>query len=279
MQPYEQQVRVDIEKWKSSEPNPVGTALRVMTSPLDRVSATVLDRTPVGGLLGLLSKLLADFARWTVNDDAAFRKLSNEKVQVASADDIARLEIRTVDDAVGHIRTVYVAVAAVEGGAAGAASTGGPEVGVPALFADIVFLQALALRAICAYGSFYGFPVNSPEERGYAIHALSVAATPKGSAKQAAIRKLHSSAKLLTKKATWEELEKLMGAEVLKELLEAVGIRVTKQKLADLLPVAGAGIGAAFNGWYINQVCDAAYYTYRERFLDRAVGLNGVRRA
>jgi hypothetical protein len=42
---------------------------------------------------------------------------------------------------------------------------------------------------------------------------------------------------------------------------------MTRTKLAQVLPVAGAAIGGGFNAYYTDKVCRAAFHLYRERFL------------
>lgn len=248
-----------------------GKALAFVLSPIDRVTSAIIEKTPLGDLLVKLSELLADFARWTVPSDHPYEDLSNGIV-IRSTDDIARLSIRSIDEAVSPFWWRTWPLRPPGGGAAGAASTLGPEAGVPAMVGDIVVLNMLALRAIAEFASYYGFPISSAEERAFALHILQVAASRKGPDKKEALFQLHQVATLLAKKATWEEIDKVMGARVLKELMERVGVRVTKQKLADVVPLAGAVVGAGFNGWFMHNVRHAAYYTYRERFLDRAMG-------
>ena len=49
-------------------------------------------------------------------------------------------------------------------------------------------------------------------------------------------------------------------------------MRLTKGKLAQLIPIAGAVVGAGFNAWYLNEVTHTAYMLYRERFLKERYG-------
>ena len=55
-------------------------------------------------------------------------------------------------------------------------------------------------------------------------------------------------------------------------IARAVGIRLTKAKLAQVVPVVGAAVGSGFNAYYTARVCDAAYYLYRERFMAERYG-------
>jgi hypothetical protein len=59
---------------------------------------------------------------------------------------------------------------------------------------------------------------------------------------------------------------------VIQRISQALTIRLTKAKLAQIIPVLGAGIGAGFNAYYTSNVCDAAFYLYRERFLAQKYG-------
>jgi hypothetical protein len=58
---------------------------------------------------------------------------------------------------------------------------------------------------------------------------------------------------------------------------KALAIRLTKAKLAQLIPAAGAAIGGGFNAHYTSKVCDAAYFLYRERFLARKYGVDFIK--
>ena len=73
-------------------------------------------------------------------------------------------------------------------------------------------------------------------------------------------------------KKTWKDLEKHAFVKVVQKIAEALTIRLTKAKLAQVIPVAGAAIGGGFNAYYTNKVCDAAFYLYRERFLASKYG-------
>ena len=52
----------------------------------------------------------------------------------------------------------------------------------------------------------------------------------------------------------------------------AVGVRLTKAKLAQVVPAVGAVVGSGFHACYTARVCDAAYCLYRERFLAEKYG-------
>ena len=76
----------------------------------------------------------------------------------------------------------------------------------------------------------------------------------------------------VAKKRTWKQLEEHAFVQVIQQIAKALGIRLTKAKLAQILPAAGAAVGGGFNAYFTSKVCDAAYYLYRERFLAAKYG-------
>ena len=68
-------------------------------------------------------------------------------------------------------------------------------------------------------------------------------------------------------KKTWKELEEHAMVLVIKKIAESLGVRLTKAKLAQLLPVFGSAVGGGYNAYYTAKVCETASFMYRERFL------------
>ena len=55
-------------------------------------------------------------------------------------------------------------------------------------------------------------------------------------------------------------------------LAQAIGMNLTGRKLSQVVPVAGAAVGAGLNVLYTRKVCASASYLYRERFLVEKYG-------
>ncbi|MCY1078523.1 EcsC family protein [Archangium lansingense] len=122
------------------------------------------------------------------------------------------------------------------------------------------------------YATYCGFDISRQEERLFALHLLGFASSPSDAAKTVAMSQLVKIAKQVAQKKTWKELEKHVFVQIVQRIAKALAIRLTKAKLAQALPVAGAAIGGGFNAYYTSKVCDAAYFLYRERFLARKYG-------
>ena len=76
----------------------------------------------------------------------------------------------------------------------------------------------------------------------------------------------------VAKKKPWKVLEKHAFVKIIQQISRALGIRITKAKLAQVIPLIGIPVGAGYNAYYTAKVCDAAYYLYQERFLAEKYG-------
>jgi hypothetical protein len=216
----------------------------------------------VAGLVDVLN----DVASWTVRAEAIYKEFrSDGHAGVRSASDIHLLELQDVDKSVGYLASKYKVLAAGEGALAGAA-------GLPGIVADIPALVAIALRTTNEYATYYGFDVSVQSERAFAMSILSAASAPTVSAKQVALANLNKITSMIAQKKTWAEIERVIGVQLIRKVAKALGVRLTKAKLAQAVPIASAALGAGYNAWYISSTAETAYLLYRERFLIRKHG-------
>jgi hypothetical protein len=109
--------------------------------------------------------------------------------------------------------------------------------------------------------------MSSQEERLFSLNILALASSTTGGGKQAALSHLVKIAQEVAKKKTWEQLERSVFVQAVQSIARALSINLTKAKLANVIPVAGAAISGGFNAYYTDKVCKAAFYLYRERLL------------
>ena len=271
MQPsdYERKALDEIRKWKNPEIGWFGQTMQQIGWPLDKLgvvikkaaAATRVDAVLAKALAGVMS-VLGDAAAWTVSRDDVYKEFRKAGHDVPGAEDVSGLDLEQVDKVVGWLDAKYKGLAFTEGLVAGAA-------GVPGLIADVPALMALNLRAIAEYATCYGFDVSSQRERLFVMHVLGLASSPNDAAKVKVMAQLQKLAADAAKKKTWKELEKHVLAGIIKKIAKALGIRLTKAKLAQAVPIMGAAVGGGFNAYYTARVCDAAWHLYRERFLAR----------
>ncbi|CAA2102789.1 EcsC family protein [Variovorax paradoxus] len=263
-----------IHEWKHPSVGWLGKKLQLLNRPLDKAGDLLLDTPGVGTVIKKsvegLTSICNDAAQWSVRPEAIFeefRKAGHENVK--SHADIVDLPLEEVDKVVGWLAAKYKGIAAAEGAGAGAAGALGLVVDIPALI-------ALNLRAVGEYAAYYGFDTTRQEERLFALNTLGLASSPTDASKALAMSQLVRLAQDVAKKVTWNELEKNVFVKLVQEIAKALGIRLTKAKLAQAIPMVGAAVGGGFNAYFTSKVCDAAYQLYRERFLAQKHGANVI---
>ena len=278
---YEERALAQIHAWKNPNQTWFDTAMVYVNKPLALVGQAV-DKIPgfsetcskaASGIFGLVN----DFSQWSVSPSAALRELSVRASQnLSQLDQVCLLDLEVVDRAIGWLDTKYEGIALVQGAAAGGAATVSPALALATIPADLIALITLNLRAIGEYGSYCGFDMSTQEERLFALNVLALASSTTDSGKQAALSHLVKIAQDTARKKSWEHLEKSIFVKAVQSIAEALGINLTKAKLANVIPVAGAAISGGFNAYYTDKVCKSAFYLYRERFLASKSGVQSI---
>jgi hypothetical protein len=67
-------------------------------------------------------------------------------------------------------------------------------------------------------------------------------------------------------------IEQMGFNEAVERIARAIGMNLTGKKLTQVVPVAGAAVGAGLNVLYTRKVCLTASNLYRERFLIEKYG-------
>lgn len=270
MTPYEQQALKEIHKWKHPDLTWGRKALQLLHKPVEFVGGAVMDTPVVGDAIrssvsGIIN-VCNDLASSTVRREAIYKEFRTDGyLEVHALHDIQSLGLEQVDRVVGRLDTKYKLLALGEGALTGA-------FGALGMAADIPALIAMNLRVISEYATYYGFDSSAQEERVFAMNVLGLASSPSDASKAVAMAQLVRIAKEVAQKRTWEQLEKHVMVKVIQEISKALGIRLTKAKLAQTVPVVGAAVGGGFNAYFTSNVCLAAGYLYRERFLARKYG-------
>ena len=269
LSPYDRSALREIHAFKNPEQAALSRWWGRVTEPVGKAADYVFDTSVAKAVQGIVS-LLNDGASWTVRTEAIYAEFrSDGRSGVQGSIDIQKLSLEQVDRTVGHLATKYKAIAAAEG--AGAGASGGP-----AILVDVPALVGIALRVVNEYAAYYGFETSTQGERMFAMAVLSAASSPTVAAKQVALAELTRASIMIGQRKTWEELQKVLSINAIKKVAEALGIRLTKAKLAQVVPVTGAIVGAGFNAWYLDAVTEAAYMLSRERFLIEKYGSDVV---
>lgn len=267
---YEQHAIREIHAWKNPELGSFGHAMKLVNWPLDKAGDLALATPGLGDIIKSsvkgITAVCNDLAQWSVRPEAIYAEFRCDgHTSISRPSHVFELDLEHVDKVVGWLDAKYKGIALVEGAATGS-------LGLPAIPPDIVALITLTLRAIGEYAKYYGFDVASQQERLFAMNVLGLASSPTDASKGLAMAQLVRIASDVAKKRTWKQLEQHSFVQLIQRIAKALSIRLTKAKLAQIVPAAGAAVGDGFNAYFTYKVCDAAYYLYRERFLAAKFG-------
>jgi hypothetical protein len=256
--PYEQKVLKELRDWQAEPP---GWGARLMAKPGSKVAEAVKVVVPASALRAALKG--ADRLGRRFADDRSIL----ERAGVADLQALRALPLESLD---GLSRTVTRRALAL-GGATGALFG---IAGAAGLVADVPTLLTLAMRTIHRVGLCYGEKPAAGDERRLALGVFALVSANSAEEKALAVGALRAGTALLEaasrdgiERITERELAKDATVYSLQNLARAIGLNLGKRKIAGSVPVVGAAVGAAVNAWYLNDVAQAARYTFQERWL------------
>jgi hypothetical protein len=256
---YEQKVRREIRAWQSEPP---AWSARLLAKPGGKLMDAVQVLVPTQALQAALS-----------GADRLGRKLSDERsiLRRAGVADLASLRDLPLERADRLARSVSrraSALAAASGAAFGIAGAAG-------LVADVPTLLTLAMRTIHRVGLCYGDKPDADDRRRLGLAVFALVSANSAAEKAAALAALHAGAGVPD--AAWRDgVERVAERELAKEaavlslqrIARAIGVNLGRRKVAGSIPVLGAAVGAAVNGWYLADVAQVARCVFQERWLD-----------
>ncbi len=267
---YERQALREIHQWKNPKVGWLGKAVDRFNQGLHGV-ANLVRKVPgvdwtidnvVSGLLRLTNEIIQDSV-WL---EAIYKEYRAAGHAVHGPDDIRALDLEAVDKVLAGLDTKYRAVTTAHGAAAGLA-------GLAGILPDVLGLVALNLRAAGEYATYCGYDMKQPSERLYALQILHVVSQPPEAKREAALVPVSSVSHAIAQQQTVQTIEQAAVSGSIRGIAKALGTRLTKIKLAQLLPMTGAFVGGGFNGYYTTRVCDAAFHLYRQRLLIEKYGV------
>ncbi len=266
---YEKQVIREIEAWRNPPETWYSAATRTVKSTWNDVT-NLVRRVPgvewtmdnvVSGLLDLTNEITQD----SVWSDAVFKQFREAGHDVGGLADIHNLDLEHIDGVISGLDKKYTALAAAEGGATGLAGAAG-------IVPDLVALVSINLRAAGEYATYCGFDIAQPRERLYALELLDEVADSNDHTKDVTLAPAVRTASKVARNQSTQVLEQMGVMNAIERVARALGIKLTSKKLAQVVPVTGAVVGAGFNAMYTAKVCKSAHFLYRERFLRRKYG-------
>lgn len=262
---YERQAQREIERWERSD-TMLQQAMSWALKPFDWAFDQFVPESVTDALTDALATALArlnDAGTWTVDEDAI---LARAREAGASAETVAGLrdeQLETLDAVAEALTSQNTLTAALTGGGAGLG-------GGLLIAADIPVLFAVNFRLIQQVAAAYGFPLRGPEYAPLVLSVFNVAASGSRQAKSDALRELSVAAAAFAHGGSYRGRP---GAGTLREQMGHVPRELAKHlgaaKLGQLIPIAGAAVGAGVNYWFTDQTAQAARMLCRALFLER----------
>jgi hypothetical protein len=266
--PYESRALRQIERLKNPEPSRLGSALDAFNGTISRAAGAIL-KNKVGELVSKEIERVVETinygASWVVREDVVLRAFRDGGHALHERSDIQRLPLRDVDTTVRRHATKSKSQAFAIG-----ASTG--LLGAPGIALDIPGVFAVALRAINEYAVYYGFDVSVDDEKAFVLLVLAAASTPTFEERQKAMEELTKVSVLLAGRDPRSESRRVLSTQLVARLANTIAVRLIQSKPAQGIPIVGAGVGAAFDVWFLREVTRMAFQLYRERFLIQRYG-------
>ena len=190
----------------------------------------------------------------------------NGYTQINEPEDITQLHLEDIDPLVKDICKKYQTLAKEEDDNASAVS-------LQSMPKDIVALVNLNRKAVSEYAAHYGFDITLEKERLFALNILEYAATNSKTAREHVMQRLIDQTKEMAGKQQ-VDLSKAAFLSMFSTLCGSISIKLLKAKVGEGFPVNGAIIGSGFNAYFTSEVCSAAQFFYKQRFLAEKYGSN-----
>lgn len=299
--PYEREAWEAYLRWvdRGRELGLVGRGLRGLGNAAAGAGASLRDRldgTAAGDLLERAGSTAQDVwssdrvqqlvattqdtvdEAYTTAIDASLRSVDptevlvhyRDHVQGERVEELRALPLRTLDrcrPALGSgTQLRFAATGAATGTVQGMTSVTGV-LSAGAAAADIVASIGLSARAIAIQLAHYGYDVTRPAEHAYVLTLLQAALAESTVEQTLLTNQARSLAAGLAQGRSWSELNEQVLTRLARRGFRAVGERMTRQRLARLLPGVAGVIGAGQGYRHGGMVLDAAFHEGRARFL------------
>ncbi|HYE78926.1 MAG TPA: EcsC family protein [bacterium] len=263
--PYEVRVAREIADWEVAEPTALAKLGRAITRPgewaVERFVPQQFQQAAGDALFKLLTSA-NEAIHLTVPETPVLDKALKLGHRLEGTADLRGHDLRLSDDLAKLMSQPHVTATALTGAGFGMG-------GMALLALDLPSLFAMNLRMIQSTARCYGYDLADPVERHYALQ-LFEASSGDTARKMALLQELQYVRTMIARAALEQAAENsglAAALMALRKMASRVGWTLSERKLLQIVPLVGAGVGAAFNYQFSRQVQTAAQMGYRKRFL------------
>lgn len=256
----------------------------VMSLPKAEQTGELITAAVEKALVGLHS-VTVDFGLNSINHKNVLAHFTNNGHVVDTLDDIHTLDLRACDSISATGKQKYMFAGAGEGAASSLVITGltvsatvsggaTATAAAGAIAADSVTVLTGMGRIIAHVAAHYGYDVTEPEEDVFAAGVLSYSTAHGASQKATTLAALSRLTQDMMRRTTMSALSKNQLVRVIDTVFKALGVKMTRKKLAQAVPVAGALINGGMNAQLASHTYSRALTAYRLRLLTEKYGLD-----
>lgn len=260
----ERAARRDIDTWAQSMGSPVSQLINWAMQPVDwmverTVSGEMLDRAE--DVTSEALSQLSDMSARTGVLDTVRSDARAQGIEIDAVEDLRHEPLEVLDELAETRMQQNALIAALEGGGTGLG-------GAALLVADIPLLFTINFRVIQTISACYGFPMQDPAYRPLVLAMFTAAASGSRAARADALRESSVAAAALVhdhpysgrRTGSFHEQNRHVPREIAKALI--------RRKLGQLIPLAGAAVGAGVNYWFTKSTAKTAFMCSRALYLD-----------
>ena len=276
----EKKILDQIARWKAATPSFIARATEFVSKPITWLTDNLIPaniRSSVGDITDKIAERIQDLSQWTVNKEVILKATKEFEIDASTIVGLKQATIHDLDHVAQDFITTNSRIGTGSGAVAGI-------VGWAGLAADLPTLFVLALRSIYQIALCYGYDLEgengTQEEKDfefeYIMRVFKVATASDKVQKQKALGELKDfeagrydedlTSGLggdFTTKQVGKNTTRIISQRIIREIVE----QTLSKKAAALVPGLGAIFNAGFNYVYLNDVGEAAFMLYRERFL------------
>ncbi len=269
---YEQIALRDIRAWEQAKPGFVMKTIDSIGNPV----ALILEKVPMPfrgtverTVIGFM-EMLKDISYWTYSEKSIIKKGRRHGLQITRISDLVDQDLETLDFLAGKHFSSSKIIAALEGAGCGMG-------GLMLVAADIPVLMGIMFRSIQQIGSCYGFSMQDPAMLHVVMSIYNAGTTDSATVKSSVLADMQIAAFSMAGKSAYLKAATMTKSSLVVNFLEKstgylpaqIAKNMSKRKLAQLVPIFGAAIGAGLNYWLMNSTLTAAYMIFRKLHIER----------
>jgi hypothetical protein len=240
--PYETAVVEEVAAWKTAHSNPLAELFKRTAQPVARFFEAIVPDEVARSLVNRAY----EFSEFLAGQRDILRRAGVEAIE-----DLQRRPLEDCDRLAEDVGRVACGLSVVEGAVTGAG-------GILTTAIDVPILFTLALRTILRIGHCYGYLLDCPEDRAYALQVLIIGVSGSREKRLERLCDLHE----LEEMAIEESQEDIVIEELASFLFQLEGL--------EAIPGLGIASGALLNYTFMQRVVVAARSVFEERRLREA---------